>query len=239
MSQPRRPAGSSAGGEFAPMIGGRKDPKAKKKAKQFEKKIVQTVADIKGHESGKGKLSPGGKLKRTRESADDGVIEPALLGKSKQGKVGEKIVENYLKKRGHADARTANVGGNNFPVDLVEDHHIYEVKTGASTVKRNARQWRVTKGEPIGDEKAWLKTASAAGKREHNENVKNYVMSRKKKAVRLISKGVGKKVRGSTYTVILNHRKRIANIYHFPGFHKRIGWDDSNVQRAFRGSFRY
>ena len=74
----------------------------------------------------------------------------------------------WLKGQGFRDAETLNVGRNNFPLDLVHDHVVYEVKAGLASNRTDAQKWRITLGEPGPKEKAWLAGASDAAKATHN-----------------------------------------------------------------------
>lgn len=185
----------------------------------------------------------GVKLTATKERAFSGAaadLGDDKLSKIETGEMGERIAVSYLRdKRGFSDADTLNVRRNNFSVDLVGDHEVHEVKAGLASNGRSAQQWRATLGQPGAKERAWLKTASAADKRQWNERKAQAVLQRKQKALSEFRSKTGKKVKGKTLAVIIDSKKKVADIYEFAGFHLRIGWTSDQAKKGYVGSFRY
>lgn len=153
--------------------------------------------------------------------------------------LGETIAMSYLKQLGFADARTLNVHGNNFPVDLIQDHEIYEVKAGLSSNGPSAQQWRATEGEPTEKEKAWLRTASPEAKARWHLRKQQAIMARKQRAVAIVSKETGHTVTLKTIAMIINHDQCTADLYRFDGAHLRIGWSSDQAKQGYVGSYKY
>jgi hypothetical protein len=128
---------------------------------------------------------------------------------------------------------------NNFPVDLVQDHSVIEVKAGLVSNSSTAQHWRATIGKPGKEETAWLKTASSEAKRAWNKKKEQAILQRKEQAAKSISKVLGKQVKARTMTVILNPDNKTADLFEFKGFHLRIRWDSPAVKKAYVGSFKY
>jgi phage gp29-like protein len=181
------------------------------------------------------------KLKSTKERAWDGT--PAQLkqrlSKLETGEVGEQVAIAYLKQNGYKDARTANIGRNNFPFDVVQNHDAIEVKAGLASNGESAQQWRATIGQPGKQESEWLKTASREEKAAWNSKKSAMILKRKEKAVREASKELGGKMKPKTMAMIINPDTKTADIYEFPGFHSRIPWRSDTARKAYKGSFRY
>jgi hypothetical protein len=182
-------------------------------------------------------------LKETNQRAWSGKQEPnaTRLSKNEAGQLGEEIAKTYVQSLGHGreNAKSLNEGRNNYPVDMVGDHELYEIKTGQVTNTQTAQQWRATIGEPGKTEKAWLKTASPEDKRAWNEQKANAIIGRKQAAVADYSKRIGQRIQGKTLTIILHPDKQIADIHVFDGFHTRIGYNSDQAKSGYVGSFRY
>lgn len=209
----RVPAGSSRGGQFA-----------------THKGAAGPTNTVDPAKSG---LTP------VSERASSASVVHNKLSKLDTGALGEELAVKYLKGLGHIDAGTLNVGRNNFPVDLVQDHHVYEVKAGLAGVSKGARQWRATIGQPGAKERDWLASASADAKRKWNDRKRTAILARKQHAVRQVGKKLGKRVGGSTMAMVINPDKRIVDIYTFKGFHLRVGWDTPQAKAGYKGSFKY
>lgn len=207
------PAGSPSGGEFT------------------------SAGDGGGDGSGAPELS----LRQTKQRAFNG--EPVeiknALTRQEAGALGEHIVTAHLKREGLSDARPLNLKTSNFPVDLVGDHELIEVKTGLASNGKAAQQWRATIGQPGKAETAWLKTASADEKSAWNERKSVAIMARKAAVVKQYSAEMGRPIAGKTMTVILNPDKRIADVYEFDGFHARIGWKSAQAEAGYVRSYKY
>lgn len=178
-------------------------------------------------------------LRESRQRATDKGAKSARLSKLETGRVGEDVAVAWLQSQGHADARTLNVKGNNFPVDLVEDHRVYEVKAGLASNSESAQQWRATIGQPGVKEREWLASASSAAKARWGERKQREILNRKERAVREVSQRLGHRVEGGTIALIVNPTTRIVDVHVFDGFHARIGWKSDQAQAGYRGSYRY
>ncbi len=180
-------------------------------------------------------------LKETSDRAWSG--EPTehddSLTKQDTGALGEQIALAWLRDQGMEDARLMNMAQNNFPVDMVQDHELIEVKTGLASNGASAQQWRATIGQPGKKESEWLKTASDKDKAEWNEAKQRAIMQRKMGVVRAVSKELGVKVKPATMTMIVNPKTRRVDVYKFSGFHQTIRWKSQQAKDAFIGSYKY
>lgn len=176
---------------------------------------------------------------RTRAFAGKSVPVKTPISKQEAGALGEALVIAHLKSLGSRDASSLNVRRNNFPVDLVHDHRVIEVKTGLISNSERAQQWRMTIGQPGPKETAMLKRMSPEKKKAWNAKKQAAIAERKKQAVAEYSKRLKTKVKGTTITVILHPDKRLADIYEFPGFHQRIGWNTPAAKKAYRRTVKY
>jgi hypothetical protein len=206
-----QPPGSPQGGEFAPADGG----------------------------GGGGKEEPLPKLTKTDKRAYEGepVSIKTKLTKRETGKLGESIAAAYMRSQGYKDTRPINHEHENFPVDMIQDHELVEVKTGiaSSTTPR----WRATIGQPGVEETKWLKTASVEDKKVHNAHKKQEIMQRKMGVLAEYSKKVGKEFKGKTFTMIVNPDTKHADLYLFDGFHQEIRWTSELAKKSYVGSYHY
>lgn len=186
-------------------------------------------------------LPPVGKIVRTTARAWQAEPVPiaAQLTKPQTGDLGEAIAVAFLKQLGFRDAGTLNYNRNNFALDLVHDHELFEVKTGLVSNSRKAQQWRVTLGEPGVKEKAWLKTASAAEKAAHNLKKAKAALTRKTQAMREVQRALGRPVKVGTLCLIVNPDTRTADLYRFRGFHGAIQWGSDFAKKGYVGSVQY
>jgi len=203
--QPRVPAGSSDGGEFAPGEGGG----------GVSLKPVNQRAFL-------------GKQKNVRSK----------LSKQATGALGESIGLSLIRDK-YPDARHLNDEKANFPVDLIADHELTEVKTGLVSNGTQAQQWRATIGQPGVAEAKWLAKASPEEKAEWNADKQQQIIDRKNQVVADYSKKLGKNVKGSTLCLIVDPDKKVADVYKFKGFHSRIGWNSPEAKKAYVGSYKY
>lgn len=180
-------------------------------------------------------------LQPTDDRAYTGQVVPTKRKMTKQqaGALGEQIAIEHLKKSGVRNAKTYNVNRNNEAVDVVGGKNAYEVKAGLVSNSKGAQQWRATIGEPGKAEKAWLKTQPKSVRKEWKERRHAEILQRKRDAVKKISQERGEKVRAITLTTIINHDKRIVDVFEFEGFHLRIGWNHPNSKAAHVASYRY
>ena len=204
-----QPAGSSIGGQFAPASGS----------------------------SSGGGLT----LQKQKERAYTGEPIPlkTRLTKRESGKLGEDLALAYLRHKGYHDSKALNMERENFPVDLIQDHELIEVKTGLVSNGKSAQHWRATIGQPGPKEREWLKTASPELKREWNLQKAADIMERKEKVLRDFSEKYNTKTKGKTIATIINPDKKVVDVYEFEGFHLRIGWNSIEAKGNYKGSFSY
>lgn len=192
--------------------------------------------------SGGGRYDAGVKVKQVSRRVFSGepVQTKARLSKQEAGRLGEAVVIAYLQKeRGQKDARPLNAKVNNFPVDLVQNHELVEVKTGQVSNGKGAQQWRATIGQPGKKESAWLAKASPAAKAKWNERKAQAILDRKQAVLDAYRSATGRKATAKTMTVILNPDTKTADLFEFKGFHSRIAWNSPEARRAYKGTFRY
>lgn len=175
----------------------------------------------------------------TKAFSGEPIALKSDLSKLETGAVGEAVVIQWLKDQGFKDARTLNIGRNNFPVDLVEDHEVFEVKTGLVSNGAASQQWRATIGQPGKAEAKWLAHASDTAKEKWNDQKSAAILDRKQAALRTVSRMVGHSVQGKTVGVILDPDRRVADVHVFNGFHLRIGWKSDEAKAGYVGSFKY
>ncbi|HLI84490.1 MAG TPA: GNAT family N-acetyltransferase [Bryobacteraceae bacterium] len=180
-------------------------------------------------------------LKPVKSKAwNGGIIDiSSALSKQETGKLAENIIVAYLKSQGLGDAQHINTTQANYPVDLMQDHKLIEAKGGLVSNGKSAQQWRCTEGEPGPKEKQWLAQADPDEKRAHNLEKQQAIIERKQQALDRASKALGRKLTGHTYATIINPDTKTADIYHFPGFHLRIGWNSPQAQRGYVATVKY
>lgn len=184
---------------------------------------------------------PGVTLRPSVTRAFNGVPTAAKTKLSKQetGRIGEAIVVAYLQGQGRTDAKPMNLDRNNFPIDLVQDHEVVEVKAGLASNSAGAQRWRLTIGEPGKAEKAALDAMGKYEKAAWNTEKQRKIHERKEGILRKLSKHFGTKIKAATMTVIINPDTKTADLYRFEGFHDRIGWTSGQAQAGYLGSVRY
>lgn len=190
----------------------------------------------KGTSGGGGaKLAPGGARAFTGQSK----ATKNKISKQDAGKIGEQVAVSYLQSLGSKDATLVNTAHPNFAIDAVHDSEAVEIKTGLVSNSERAQQWRMTIGEPGQAEQKWLKTASANAKSKWNAKKSDMIVKRKELAMRQIEKEAGIKLKARTVTMILDPDRKTADVYSFTGFHKRIGWNSPEAQKAFVKTVKY
>ncbi len=188
-----------------------------------------------------GSGSASSKLTATKKRAYSGepVELKTKLSKQESGAIGEAIVIAFLKNQGIPDSRALNLKTNNFPVDLIGDHQLVEVKTGLVSNGASAQKWRATIGQPGKKETEWLKTLDPVAKADWNKAKAKAIMDRKKAVLRAYSKNLGKPVKARTVTVLLNPDTKTADVYSFAGFHHSIRWNSEQGKAGYVGSYKY
>lgn len=179
------------------------------------------------------------RLKPVKDRAYNGVnIETQVtLSKDTTGKVGENIVISYARLTGSTDARYLNLEDNNVAIDLVHDTEAMEVKAGIISSKN--KRWVVSLGEPGDKEKEMLAAMSKAEKSAWNEAKRKACIDRKNAKLAELSKELGRPVKASTVTVILNPDTKTADIYKFDGWHLYIGWNSKLAKQSYVATVRY
>jgi hypothetical protein len=195
---------------------------------------------VKKGQGGSGASEQNVSLEKTTNRAWQGrpSAKGADVPKHQLGALGESIAVQYLKNLGFKDAIALHVeSSNNFPLDLVGDHQIFEVKTGIahSTTPR----WRITIGQPGKAETEWLKTAPPEEKRDWNRKKVEMAIARKHEVVAQMAKEVGRPLNPKTIGIILDPTTGIADIHVLDGFHADVGWNSPAVKSAYKGSFKY
>lgn len=180
-----------------------------------------------------------GKVKETTERAFTGTPRGTKIGKQLAGAIGELVIIAHLKDLGFHDAKEMNLDRNNFPIDIIQDHETIEVKTGQSSNNPKSQHWRLTIGEPGKEEKEWLKTASPEEKREWNQAKQKAIHDRKMKELKGLEGELGHPIKAATYTVILNHDTKTADIYKFDGWHDSIPWKSEQAKKGYVRSVKY
>jgi hypothetical protein len=208
--------------------------------------VIQTATKeeksrLEGRTGDRKDASSGLKLKPLKSRNFDGTPKTlrTKLSKSDTGKLGESIAVEWLKSQGFKDARVMNLDRNNFPVDLIQDHEVYEVKAGLISNGKDAQKWRLTIGEPGKKEKEWLKTASPEDKARWNARKAEMIVERKAEVVRELSKRVGTKVRLRTLTMVIDPDTNRADIHVFDGSHPIIRWTSGLSNNAYKETVEY
>lgn len=167
------------------------------------------------------------------------TVTHTTLNKAQTGAIGEKIAVDFLRNvQGLKDARPLHIKtSTHFPLDLVGDHEIFEVKTGVCSSSNT--KWRVTLGQPGKAEAAWLRKASPAAKHAWNQRKAAEAMKRKQQVVKEFSRKTGRKLTGRTIGVIINPDAGAADVYAFDGFHAAIGWNSALAKQSYIGSYNY
>lgn len=181
-------------------------------------------------------------LRKITGSAFHGDPIPQTSAPTRQdvGKTGEQTVIAYLKQvEGAADARTAATDRNNFPVDVIYDHTLVEVKTGTIAAGKSAQQWRLTIGQPGKAETAAMAKLSPAALAAYNLDKQAAIVRRKAQALHAIEQQLGHPVTARTMTVILDSDRKVADIHSFAGWHQRIGWTSQQAKNGYLGTYSY
>lgn len=159
------------------------------------------------------------------------------LSKLQTGALGEKIAMESLEAISRIDYGTLNVGLNNAPVDAAGDHEAIEIKTGIATNTPAAQQFRATIGQPGKEESARLLHMSAEEKRMYNQHKSQQILKRKSAMLGKMSRLAGQKVTPYTVAVILSPDGKRGDVFKVPGFHLRLGWNDSIVKDNYIGTY--
>lgn len=146
------------------------------------------------------------------------------LSKLEVGAIGEALAMKVLSEKFGTEFTTLNVGINNSPIDLAGDHRAVEVKTGLSSNRADAQQFRATIGEPGKAEKALIAQMTPDEKLAHNAYKRQRILERKHALLEELSRESGEEIKGSTVAIILSPDGKKGDAYLISGFHSRIGW---------------
>lgn len=193
---------------------------------------------------GEGGGSGGGiKLAPTTERAWTGKQAAGTnpLSKSEGGKLAETIVLEHLRQTmPDVQPYVESSGGHgNEAVDMVGNHSVIEAKSGPVTNSSGAQRWAVTLGEPSKAEKEQMAGFTKEQLTAYNAMKMDKAMGRKQAVVDKVSQARDIPIQGRTVAVIYDHERKIADVFHFEGFHARIGWNSPQAKAAYVGSYRY
>lgn len=189
-----------------------------------------------------GGASGGGSLRKVGDRVWTGKPRPARheIPKHATGQLGEDIAVAFLKHHGFDDGRPLLEGktaSNNYPLDLVGDHEVFEVKTGVSS--SGTARWRITIGQPGKAEAAWLKQADSEEKAAWNRKKVDMAIERKKAALDEVSRQLGRSVRPKTIALIIDPDSGHVDIHVIDGFHANVGWNSPIAEKSYVGSYQY
>lgn len=160
------------------------------------------------------------------------------LAKHELGQLGEDIAVSFLRHSGLHDAAPLHVSSSvNFPLDLVGDHEVFEVKTGIAS--SGTMRWRITIGQPGKAETEWLKTAGKEEKAAWNKRKVEMAIARKQAIVKEFSEKLGRPVKPKTIGVIIDPDTGRADVHVLDGFHAAVGWNSALAKESYVGSFQY
>jgi hypothetical protein len=181
------------------------------------------------------------KLRTVNVRADRGYprVTRTQFSRGEVGKLAERIAISHYRDLGFKNADTLNVARNNFPVDMIHDHQLTEVKGGLVSNGLGSRDWRCKIGQPSATEQAWLDKASPTAKALHNATKMKGIIARKYSIVSRMSKAIGRPVGGNTLTMIIDPDRQLADIYYFKGFHRHIAWNSPQAAAGYLRTVRY
>jgi hypothetical protein len=160
------------------------------------------------------------------------------LTNAETGGLGERIAVDFLKDHGFTDAALLHEkASTHLPLDLVADHHLYEVKCGIASSGKMS--WRIMTGGEGKAEHAWMARVSPRTKERRNRMKLEAAQARKELELAKYSQKLGRNVAGKTIGIIVNPDTRTADIHVFDGFHSYIGWNGELAKSAYVGSYRY
>jgi hypothetical protein len=161
------------------------------------------------------------------------------LAKHQLGQLGEDIAVSFLRQHGGlADAEQLHESSSvNFPLDLVGDHEIFEVKTGIAS--SGTARWRITIGQPGKAETEWLKTVGKEEKAAWNKRKVEMAIARKQAVVEEFAQKLGKPLKAKTIGIIVDPDTGRADVHILDGFHADVGWNSALAKDSYVGSFQY
>jgi hypothetical protein len=242
----REQAGSSREAQAKTVERGGKAQEAARKPQEAQAKAQAAQPSAGGagaaQSAPRAAASQVGELTPTKNRAYTGkqIVTKTQLSKQETGAIGEAVITNFLKQFGGIpDARPLNMKESNFPVDMIGDHELIEVKTGLVSNGASAQKWRATIGQPGKAEAAWLAKAKPEEKAAWNQKKMQAIMDRKMAVLDEYKKKYGAKVQGKTVTAIINPDTKTADLFQYDGFHLHIRWNNDEAKKAYVGSYQY
>lgn len=167
------------------------------------------------------------------------VPTKSFISKTKTGDLAEDITILYLRNvLGIKDADFLNRFENNYPVDIMGDHMLIEVKGGV--ISSTSDRWKVTLGEAGKEIKEYMASLSPKKLAEFNVQRVKDAMNRKAKVVREKERERGVKLKQKTFGLIIHPDKKTADIYEFDGFHpKAITWKSDMAKNGYKTTVTY
>jgi hypothetical protein len=168
------------------------------------------------------------------------VSDENKMNRQETGDLAEAIGIQWLRDQGLADAKKLRIGNeNNFPLDLIEDHKLIEVKGGQPSNGRSGWHWRLTIGEPRGKRAEKILRMSAEQKRAFHGKAQRLIRHRKEDVLREFEKIMGYSLKRQTMGVIVNPDTKMADIFLWDGWHNRVGWNSDLAKASYRGTVKY
>lgn len=175
------------------------------------------------------------RLKKTsaRAFSGDQIETKIKLSKLETDAVGESVALSYLRSIGFIHAHSANIKGNNYPIDIFADHRAIELKSGQVSNTKSAQKFRITLGQPGKAEMELLKRMTKEERLKHNTAKLDEAVKRKLD----VAKNHG--MSPVTMMVLFNPDKNHADIFVVDGYHKNIRWNSKELASGYVGSFLY
>jgi len=159
--------------------------------------------------------------------------------KQETGDLAEKIILHYIEEE-YGEARHAEPGKSNYPVDLVAGDYLIEAKGGLISNTKSAQQWASKIGSPGPTEAALQKTMTREELFQHNEVKRERILERKYEVVEELSERFGRQLGAKTITAIIDSDLQLADIFEFDEFHRRSpGWTTADAKAAYKRTVRY
>ena len=167
------------------------------------------------------------------------LSEATKPGKAETGDLAEKIILHYIEEE-YGEARHAEPGKSNYPVDLVAGDYLIEAKGGLISNTKGAQQWASKIGGPGPTETALQKMMTREELFQHNEEKRERILERKYEVVEELSERFGRQLGAKTITAIIDTDLQLADIFEFDEFHRRSpGWTTADAKAAYRRTVRY
>ena len=150
--------------------------------------------------------------------------------------LGERIAVAYLQL--HAgDRDVKRLGKSSIPFDVLSREHAVEVKAGLCWNESNAQHWRCTFSAAKGKEARWLAQQSDQVREAYFEEKRRAIMARKYAALASIQRVMP--VVPITLGMIIDLDGHLADVFWFPGWHLRIGWNSTTAKAGYLDTFQF